>query len=128
MTQKKVKWSDGLRKFIELNPVLIRGVLVSVAALAANIVGREVINDATIEAIISTLTAISALVAALWVRPKVIAESKVLVWQTDPEDASTISPGPLTISGVYGPDSSEIAAQVVDAAMESSTQKEVRNA
>lgn len=126
MTQSKVKWSQGLRKFIDLNPTLVRGTLVSIAAISASVLNKEVIQDDLIEALVGGFIAISALISALWSRPAVIAEKKVLVWQTDPDDTSTISPGPLSISGVYGPDSSEIAAQVVDAAMESLTQKEVR--
>lgn len=86
-----------LKKFVELNPVLVRGVLVAVAALLAQIVGNTVIEEELINTIIDTITALAALITALWARGKVIAENKVIAWKVDPTGPDTIVPGPVTI-------------------------------
>lgn len=124
MTQSKVKWSQGLRKFIDLNPTLVRGTLVSIAAISASILNKEVIQDDLIEALVGGFIAISALISALWSRPAVIAEKKVIAWKLDP-DANTngnIVPGPAVAT-------TELEfEEVAVAANESLGQKEVREA
>lgn len=84
---------EGLRLFLELNPVLIRGILTSIAALIVSFLGRELITDSQVEAAVQTFVAIAALFAALWSRNKVIAENKVVAWKPNPEN-DVVMPGP----------------------------------
>ena len=107
--------SEGLRRFFEMNPTLVRGLLVSVAALLASIFGRILISNELIEAIVQTFIAISGLVTALWARNQVIAEKKVVAWKPDP-DANVVMPGPAATD----------ADLLGDSAALSMTQAEVR--
>lgn len=92
--------SNKIRKIIALNPVLIRGVLVAVAAVLAQVLGHTVIEEKLIDTIIDAFTAITALVTALWARGVVIAENKVVAWQPDPA-VDFVVPGPATTDNVH---------------------------
>lgn len=96
-TETKVSW---LTRIVQLNPVLIRGVLVSVAALLAAILGRTVIDNDLIDAIIDGFVAITGLVAALWARGKVIAENKVIAWNPNPLETDDIKPGLAVVTDI----------------------------
>lgn len=115
----KASW---IKRMLELNPVLIRGVLVSVASLLAVVVGNTVISDDLIQGILGSFIAITALITALWSRGKVIAENKVVAWIPNPLNSSSpVSPGPATV-----PEGQESA--LVTSADVSMNQTDVRSA
>jgi len=86
-------WFD---RFIHLDPLLLRGLLVAVAMLLAQVLGVTVIENAMIDAIINLFTAVSALVLAVWARPSVTPNAKVIVFKPNPEE-STVLPGEATV-------------------------------
>ena len=111
----------GVKKFFDLNPTLVRGVIVAVAAVLATFLGREFISDTQIEAVVQFFIAISALISALWTRNKVIAENKVIAWKPDPE-GDIVAAGPATIEA-----SNELQVDALaEAASHSLLQGEVR--
>lgn len=101
-----------LKKFIELNPVLIRGLLVTIAALLARFGVNTVLDNETVELIIDLFVAVSALITALWARDKVIAENKVIAWKLDPADSNTIVAGPATVRNDFEMEQVYQAAQI----------------
>lgn len=110
-------FGDSVKRFFDLNPTLVRGILVSVAAVLAQVLNRTIISDDMVQAIVDLFTAVAALVTALWARGVVIAEKKVVAWTPDPENG-IVMPGKAATS----------ETELADAAVLSMNQKEARQA
>lgn len=78
------KSPNAWQRILVLNPALIRGLLVSLAAILATILGHTVISDDLITAIIDSFVAVSALVGAVWTRGAVTPNDKVVAYKPDP--------------------------------------------
>lgn len=112
---------SGLTKFIQQNPVLIRGIIVTIVSAIALAVGHSVISDDTITLIVDSIISVSGLIGALWSRGKVIAENKVIAWNPDPTLNDEIVAGLATVTDV-----TERWDDLRKAASESRSQKQVR--
>lgn len=114
---------EGIAKFIQMNPVLIRGIVTTFAAVAATVLGHVFISDEAITTIVDGMVAVSGLVAALWSRGKVIAENKVIAWNPDPSLNEEIVAGLATVTDV-----SKRVDELIKAASVSQSQTEYRKA
>lgn len=79
--EQEVPW---WQKVLKLEPALIRGVLVALAALLLQIFGKTIIEAGMVDAVIDFFTSISALVAALMIRAGVTPNAKVLLRDDTP--------------------------------------------
>lgn len=88
------------QRLLKLDPAIFRGILVAVAALLLQVVGHTVVDDSVIDAIIDIFTGVSAIVAAVTIRPAVTPNAKVVVRDDTPlARVSTLQPGPAVPSG-----------------------------
>jgi hypothetical protein len=72
---------------------VIRGFVVSLAAFLAVILGHK-FADGDVETIINFVVTLFSLLAALWIRPAVVPNNKVIVYDDTPlATVSTIKPG-----------------------------------
>lgn len=78
------KSPNAWQRILVLNPALVRGLLVSLAAILATVLGHTVISDDLITAIIDGFVAVSALVGAVWTRGAVTPNDKVVAYKPDP--------------------------------------------
>lgn len=98
-----------LNKFTTLEPALLRGILVTLAAIVAKTFGVTVVDNETIDLIIDLFVMVSSLITALWARTVVFPQAKVIAFKRNPFSRDTISAGPATID-VY--DENEVNALV----------------
>jgi hypothetical protein len=76
-----------LWKLVHLNPALYRGFVLAAFAIAGGF--GFVASDKTTEAVFLGITALVAIIQALWTRGAVIAKKKVVVYKPDPVDEPT---------------------------------------
>lgn len=94
MSRSKPNW---LERFAALDPVMLRGVVVTVFALLGA-VGISV-SDGLVAAVLAFVVALGALVTALVSRPAVTPNEKVLVYKPDPFDApGTVAAGHAVVA------------------------------
>lgn len=84
----------GIINFFSLDPIILRGVLVGIAAIAAQVLNNTVNFDSWVEKLIQLFIALSALVSALWIKPNATPNRNVLAIQTD---AGAILPGEAVV-------------------------------
>lgn len=83
---------EALKRFASLNPALFRGLIVSVISLLA-LLGVAV-TPGLPDALMAVISSLSALIAAVWIRPGVTPNDKVVVYMPDPEGLpATVRPG-----------------------------------
>lgn len=87
-TQNAPWW---VKTILNTNPLLVRAVLVSIAAIAAQILKTGIDFEKWVDLVINLFTAISAVLAAYWAKPKVTPLSSVLAYRTV---EGKIVPGP----------------------------------
>lgn len=81
------------QKLLKLEPAVIRGFIVSLVAFLAVILGHQ-FADKDVETIINFVVTLFSLLAALWIRPAVTANPKVIVYDDTPlASVSTIKSG-----------------------------------
>lgn len=81
------------QKLLKLEPAVIRGFVVSLVAFLAVILGHK-FADGDVETIINFVVTLFSLLAALWIRPAVTANNKVIVYDDTPlATVSTIKAG-----------------------------------
>ena len=91
---------NWFQRFVRLEPALLRGILVAVVALVAQVVGYT-IEDELVDSLIDLFTAFSAIVAALAIRPAVTANAKVVVWDNTPlTEGTDLRSGEATVDAV----------------------------
>jgi hypothetical protein len=85
---------NAWQRVMLLNPALVRGLVVAIAAILATVLGRTVIDSALIDSIVIFFASISALVSALWTRGAVTPNDKVVAYKPDPlnDPANVIVP------------------------------------
>jgi hypothetical protein len=83
-----------VERFFKLEPALVRGILVAIAGLVAQILGRTVIDNDTIDLLIDLFTGLSAVLATIWTRGAVTANAKVVVANENP-----LGQTPVLVSG-----------------------------
>lgn len=76
--------SPWWQKLLKLNPAVIRGVLVAVLAVVAQVLGHTIVSDGMIDLIINAFTAIAPLLAGILIRPAVTPNAKVETYKPDP--------------------------------------------
>lgn len=87
-------WTQQLQRLIQLQPAVVRGLLVAVTGVIAQILGHSVVSDGTIDSILDAYTSISALVSAFWIRGVVTPHLKVVSFKPDPFASDLECPGP----------------------------------
>lgn len=108
-------------KFLQLNPLLVRGLIATTASLVALILGHAVADSEIVNTITELVLALSGIIVAFWARGKVISENKVIAWNPDPIDTEQIVSGLETVKNVE----SRIN-ELVGAAVKSESQSEIR--
>lgn len=104
-----------LQRFFELEPALLRGILLALVAIVAQVIRSEVDLQNWVDLIINLYTAISAFLATWWTRTVVIPTSKVLAFKSA---SGAIKSGDATID----PTDQAAVEDTLNAAV--STQKE----
>lgn len=97
-TQEVTVQDNALQRLLKLNPAIVRGLLVTLALVIAQVVGHTVISDDTISQIINGFSAIGSLIGAVWTRGAVTPNAKVVVYKPDPVNSDTVAAGPATIT------------------------------
>lgn len=88
-------------RLLTLNPTLVRGAVVSGVALVGTVLNKQFV-DGTAETVISAFLGLSALLAAVLIKPKVTPNVKVLVRDDTPLDAQpTIVAGEATVPAQF---------------------------
>lgn len=87
-------WAQQLKQLFQLQPAVVRGLLVAVTGVIAQVLGKTVIDNDSIEVILNAYTALSALVGAFWIRPSVTPHLKVVSFKPDPFASPTVMSGP----------------------------------
>lgn len=86
-------------KLVNLNPALLRGLVIGTGALLATF--GLVLGDEKQGAIITAVTAILAVVQALWTRRAVTPNIKVVVYKPDPVALpDVVAPGPAVMTDI----------------------------
>lgn len=83
---------SGIRKLFLMKPLMVRALLVAIAAIVARIVGGQVDNE-LIDTLVDLFTALSAIVLYFIGQGTVTANSKVVTKLPDPTDPSVIVAG-----------------------------------
>ncbi len=95
-TGDKATFGDGVKKFFQTEPALIRGFLIALTAILAKIVNVEWLNNDTVDMVVNLYVSIAALVAVWWTRGVVTPVSKVLAFKSN---SGEILPGAATTDG-----------------------------
>lgn len=86
-------------KLVNLDPVLVRGAVMSFAALAATL--GLAVSDKALGAFLAAVFSLMLLVQALWTRGSVVPNAKVVVYKPDPVNAPfDLEPGPAISTDV----------------------------
>ena len=86
-------------KLVHLDPVLLRGAVISIAALVGTF--GFAIGDQKVEAFLSAVAALIVLVQALWTRKAVVPNAKVVVYKPDPVNSpKELAPGPAVSTDI----------------------------
>lgn len=86
-------------KLVHLDPVLLRGAVISIAALIGTF--GLAVGDQKVEAFLGAIAALLFLVQALWTRKSVVPNAKVVAYKPDPVNAPTVlAPGPAVSTDV----------------------------
>lgn len=92
MTESKVTFTDRVKWFFQLEPALIRAVLLALVAIAAKFGFQDA--EGWVELVIDLFSAISGLLAFLWARPVITSMAKVIAFQPKPfTQPELIEPG-----------------------------------
>lgn len=83
-----------IERISSLQPAVVRGVIVSTVTLLA-IVG-VVVSPQLPDALIGFIGSVSALAAAVWIKPSVTPNVKVLAYVPDPEEPRVVAAGEAT--------------------------------
>jgi hypothetical protein len=87
------KTAGFMERLTTLEPAMIRGFIVTVFGLVAAIFGTQ-IDSQTVDLVITFVLALLGLITALFIRPSVTANKKVLAYIRDPlERPIDIEPG-----------------------------------
>lgn len=85
------------QKLVKLDPALVRGFIVTVFALLATVLNKT-IDDSTVQTVISFVVALFGLIAAIFIRPAVTPNAKVIVRDDTPlAETPTIVPGEAVV-------------------------------
>lgn len=88
-------------KLVKLDPALVRGFIVTVFGLLALILGNQ-FGTEDVETVINFIVGLFALVAAVWIKPSVTPNAKVIVYDDTPLNAvPTIESGEATVPPQY---------------------------
>lgn len=84
-------------KLVKLDPALVRAFIVTVFALIA-VTFNITVLDGTVENVINFVLALSSIIAAVWIRPAVTPNAKVLAYDDTPlSPQPTIKAGEATV-------------------------------
>lgn len=90
-----------LERLVKLDPALVRGIIVSFFGLLALALGQQ-FGTEQVETVVSFVVGLFALVAAVFIRPAVTPNAKVIVMDDTPlSDKPTIQPGEATVPPQY---------------------------
>jgi hypothetical protein len=82
------------QRLIKLDPALVRGFIVTIVALGATVLNTTVTDDA-VQTVVNFVIGLFALVAAIFIRPAVTPNAKVVTRDDTPLSATpTLVPGP----------------------------------
>jgi len=85
------------QKLVTLDPALVRGLILSIVALFGTVLKVTVLTG-TADTIVTFVLSAFALVAAVWIRPSVTPNAKVVVYDDTPlAPVATIKPGEATV-------------------------------
>lgn len=83
-------------RLVHLDPALFRGLVVAVVALLASV--GIVVSPALADNLVLVVVALAALVQALWTKPAVTPNEKVVVYVPDPvKKPDELAPGQATV-------------------------------
>lgn len=90
MTAHKKSW---LQRITEMEPVVLRGAIISVIGLAGMILNFQ-LAEGQVEAIVSGIISVLAMASALWSRKAVTPNKKVINYKPSPDKRPTeVLPG-----------------------------------
>jgi len=86
------------QRILTLEPAVLRGFLLSLAAMLALVTGHTVIDDDAITVVLDAFAGLTALVSAFWTRGAVVPVAKVVSYLPDPgAQPSDLRPGPAVV-------------------------------
>lgn len=89
-TQEGTWW----QKLVKLDPALVRGFIVTLFGLLGAVL-KVTVLDGTVDTVVTFVLAVFGLVAAIFIRPSVTPNAKVIVRDDAPlSSVSDIQPGP----------------------------------
>ena len=84
---------SAFEKLIMMNPTLVRGFIVSAAGFLTAVL-KVTVLEGQVDSIATFVLALFAMIAAVWIRPAVTPNAKVIVYDNTPLEAnSQILPG-----------------------------------
>lgn len=92
--------NEWLVRFAKMEPAVFRGIIVSIVALLASV--GVVVTPALSDSIVGLIGAVAALVAALWIKPAVTPNGKVVSYLPDPDRRGKLMPGDATTTASDG--------------------------
>ena len=119
--QRTKATTAAIVKFVQLNPLLVRGIIATTASMVALILGRTVVDSEVVDTIAEWILSLSGIIVAFWARGKVIAENKVIAWNPDPIDTEQIVAGLEVVENIE-----TRIDELSDAASKSESQQEIR--
>ncbi len=84
---------NWFQKVLNLEPALLRALLVALAAVLAQVLNHTVISDDDVNSWVDFFTAAAAILAGFFIRPSVTPNNKVLSYLPNPADSDTVLPG-----------------------------------
>lgn len=97
--EKSVEMTNFWWRLVHLDPAILRGAVIAIVALVSAL--GFVVSGQTLEAFLTAIGALLAIVQALWTRGAVTPNAKVVVYKPDPvNQPALLAPGEAVSSNV----------------------------
>lgn len=84
---------NWFQRLSDLDPAVLRGFLVALAAVLFQVFNKTVITDDDVNSAVDFFTAAMAIIAGFLIRPAVTPNAKVVAYLPDPAVPSEVAPG-----------------------------------
>lgn len=89
---------NWFQKISELEPALLRALLVALAAVLAQVLNHTVIDDDDVNNWVDFFSAAAAILSGFLIRPAVIPSAKVISYLPDPAHPEVVAAGGASVS------------------------------